>query len=104
MPTLIPTLTPPILKAGGVRRTPFGTIMTDDYVAAVGRLAYLWGWPLVNHVNRRNAFAKVSEPGRLGGVLPCAPIGHVGILYDYIDSAERFVTCPNQDTVYGAGL
>jgi hypothetical protein len=26
------------------------------------------------------------------------------MLYDYIDSAERFVTCPNQDTVYGAGF
>ncbi len=25
------------------------------------------------------------------------------MLTDYIDAAERFVTCPNQDTVYGAG-
>ena len=25
------------------------------------------------------------------------------MLTDYIDAAEHFVTCPNQDTVYGAG-
>src|SRR5208283_2977486 len=67
-------------------------------------MAYLWGWPLGNNSNRRAAFAKVPEPGRLGGVLPAAPTGYVGMLYDYIDSSERFVTCPNQDTVYGAGF
>lgn len=22
--------------------------MTEDYLRSVGRLAYLWGWPLVN--------------------------------------------------------
>jgi hypothetical protein len=81
-----------------------GTVMTKEYVATVGRLAYIWGWALVNNSNRRAAFAQVPEPGRLGGVLPAAPTGYVGMLYDYIDSAERFVTCPNQDTVYGAGF
>lgn len=87
-----------------VRGTPAGTVMTKEYAATVGRLAYLWGWALVNNSNRRAAFAKVPEPGRLGGVLPAAPIGYAGMLFDYIDAAERFVTCPNQDTVYGAGF
>jgi hypothetical protein len=81
-----------------------GTVMTKEYVAMVGRLTYIWGWALVNNSNRRAAFAQVPEPGRLGGVLPAAPTGYVGMLYDYIDSSERFVTCPNQDTVYGAGF
>lgn len=98
---IAPTSTTP---AAEVRGTPPGTVMTDAYVATIGRLAYIWGWPLVNNMNRRSAFAKVPEPGRLGGVLPCAPIGYAGMLYDYIDSSERFVTCPNQDTVYGAGF
>jgi len=26
--------------------------MTEDYIRSVGRLAYLWGWPLVNMRNR----------------------------------------------------
>jgi hypothetical protein len=86
------------------RGTPAGTVMTTEYVETVGRIAYIWGWALVNNSNRRSAFAKVPEPGRLGGVLPCAPTGYIGMLFDYIDSAERFVTCPNQDTVYGAGF
>jgi hypothetical protein len=35
-----------------VSGTPSGTVMTAEYVAAVGRMAYLWGWPLVNNLNR----------------------------------------------------
>ena len=33
-----------------------------------------------------------------------SPPGQVSMLTDYIDEKERFVTCPNQDTVYGAGF
>jgi hypothetical protein len=78
--------------------------MTKEYVGMVGRMAYVWGWPMVNQINRRASFAKAPEPGRLGGVLPIAPIGYVSMLTDYIQPDQRFVTCPNQDTVYGAGF
>jgi hypothetical protein len=91
-------------SATDIAGTPAGTVMTKEYVEAVGRLAYIWGWPLVNHYNRAAAFAKLPEPGRIGGVLPAAPLGYVSMLTDYIDEKERFVTCPNQDTVYGAGF
>ena len=84
--------------------TPSGTIMTSQYVSTVGASAYLWGWPMVNQINRRASFAKAPEPGRLGGVLPVAPVGYVGMLTDYIAPDQTFVTCPNQDTVYGAGF
>jgi hypothetical protein len=84
--------------------TPSGTVMTKEYVAMVGSSAYLWGWPMVNQINRRASFAKAPEPGRLGDVLPVAPVGHVGMLTDYIAPDQTFVTCPNQDTVYGAGF
>jgi hypothetical protein len=83
--------------------TPPGTVMTKAYVEAVGRLAYLWGWPLVNNLNRAMAVAKLPEPGRIGDVIPASPPGQISMLTDYIDAAEHFVTCPNQDTVYGAG-
>src|SRR6185312_3235988 len=72
--------------------TPPGTILPPAYIESVARMAYLWGWPLVNNLNRALGMKDVPEPGR------------ISMLTDYIDSAERLVTCPNQDTVYGAGF
>lgn len=97
-----PAAVPP--SATSIKGTPPGTVMTKEYVATVGRLAYIWGWPLVNNTHRRAAFSKVPEPGRLGDVLPVAPVGQIGMLTDYIRPEQHFVTCPNQDTVYGAGF
>ena len=34
--------------AAEVRGPASGTAMTTAYVQTVGRMAYLWGWPLVN--------------------------------------------------------
>jgi hypothetical protein len=50
------------------------------------------------------SLAKAPEAGRLGDVLPVAPVGHLSMLTDYIKPQQTFVTCPNQDTVYGAGF
>jgi hypothetical protein len=90
-------------SASQIAGTPAATVMTPEYVAAVGRFAYIWGWPLVNNFNRGAAAEKLPEAGRIGGVLPMAPPGSVSMLTDYIDEKQRFVTCSNQDTVYGAG-
>jgi hypothetical protein len=81
-----------------------GARMTDDYVRSVGRLAYLWGWPLVNMHNRLSIMEQVPAPGLLGGVVPAAPPGSAGMLRDYITPEERLVACPNQDVVYGFGI
>jgi hypothetical protein len=89
--------------ASDVAGTPPATVMTPAYVELAARLAYLWGWPLVNNLNRSMALKDLPEPGRIGGIVPAAPPGHISMLTDYIDAAQRFVTCPNQDTVYGAG-
>jgi hypothetical protein len=93
----------PPKSAVEIPRTPANTVMTKDYVETVGRMAYVWGWPLVNNYNRAERVKDLPEPGHLAGVLPVSPPGHVSMLTDYIDEKERFVTCPNQDTVYGAG-
>jgi hypothetical protein len=90
-------------SADEIKGTPPGTVMTKEYVEMVGRMAYVWGWPLVNNMNRAAALANLPEPGRIGGVVPVAPPGSISVLTDYIDAAEKFVACPNQDTVYGAG-
>ena len=81
-----------------------GAIIHPEYARAVGRMAYIWGWPMVNMINRRASITQAPQPGRLHGVLPVAPRGRVGMLSDYIDPGQNFVTCPNQDVVYGLGF
>src|SRR4029077_19868659 len=71
-----------------------GTALTKDYVQMVGRMAYVWGWPLVNSVNRSKAFAEAPEPGLLGGVVPVA-FNRNAMLTGYISPEEHFVACPN---------
>ncbi|MEU5060245.1 MULTISPECIES: DUF1254 domain-containing protein [unclassified Streptomyces] len=81
-----------------------GTLMSDAYLAAVGRVAYLWGWPLVNLHNRLRAMAQLPAPALLGGVVPGGPPGTIGMLYDYVQPQQRIVACANQDVVYGFGM
>jgi hypothetical protein len=86
-----------------------GTALTKEYVQMVGRMAYTWGYAMVNSHNRRAAFEYVTSqngnvPGWNGGVLPMAPIGMLSMLNDYIKPEQTFVACPNQDVVYGAGF
>jgi hypothetical protein len=76
----------------------------ESYVRAVARTAYIWGWPMVNMLNRRTRLTQARHPGRLGGVLPVAPQGQVGMLHDYIAPNQRFIACPNQDVAYGVGF
>jgi hypothetical protein len=80
-----------------------GTAMTRPYIQTVGRMAYVWGWPLVNAANRAVAFSKASEPGLLGGIVPVA-YNRLAMLTNYIAPEQRFIVCPNQDVVYGAGF
>src|SRR5215467_15239670 len=80
-----------------------GTEMTKSYVRTVGRIAYVWGWPLVDAANRAIAFSKAPEPGLLGGVVPVA-YNHLAMLTGYIAADQHFIACPNQDVAYGAGF
>jgi hypothetical protein len=84
--------------------TPPGTRMTPEYVAGVARVAYLWGWPMVNIHNRRIIMGKVPDMGYMGGIVPVAPPNQLAMLHDYVAPEERLVACPNQDVVYGFGL
>ena len=80
-----------------------GTAMTREYVQMVGRMAYVWGWPMVNMGNRSTAFSKLPEPGLIGGILPAAFNGAT-MLTDYVNPDQRAVACPNQDVAYGFGV
>lgn len=81
-----------------------GIMMHPDYARTIAQMAYVWGWPMVNMLNRRGRITQAPHPGLIGGILPTAPRGQVGMLHDYIEPSETFVTCPNQDVVYGLGF
>ncbi|MET4067353.1 hypothetical protein ABID58_002142 [Bradyrhizobium sp. S3.2.6] len=90
--------------ASQVTEPATGITMHPGYARTIAQMAYVWGWPIVNMMNRRAIFAQAPHPGHLNGVVPVAPTGQVGMLSDYVDPAETFVTCPNQDVVYGLGF
>ena len=77
--------------------------MTKGYVETVGRIAYLWGWPLVYVYNQRTALTNVPAPGLLAGALRVAPMNQVIMLTNYISPGETYIADPNQDVVYGLG-
>lgn len=81
-----------------------GAIMHNEYVKTVGRMAYVWGWAIVNSHNRRASITQAPEPGRLGGVVPVAPLNRLCMLNDYVEPNQSFVACPNQDVAYGLGM
>jgi len=91
-------------SAAAETEPPTGLLMHPGYAQVIARMAYVWGWPMVNMLNRDARITMAPYPGLLNGVLPVAPRGQVGMLHDYIDPAETFVTCPNQDVVYGLGF
>ena len=78
--------------------------MTPEYVATIARFAYVWGWPLVNNLNRALASRDLPAAGTRWWGDPRLTPGYVSMLTDYISADEHFVTCPNQDTVYGAAF
>jgi hypothetical protein len=81
-----------------------GIVMHPDYARTIAQMAYVWGWPIVNMINRRAAITQAPQPGHLNGVLPAAPRGQIAMLADYIEPSQTFVACPNQDVVYGLGF
>jgi hypothetical protein len=90
--------------ASQVTEPATGIVMHPDYARTIAQVAYVWGWPIVNMMNRRSTITQAPQPALLNGVLPISPRGHLAMLSDYIDPAETFVTCPNQDVVYGLGF
>ena len=75
--------------------------MTKASVQMMGRMAYVWGWPLVYVYNQRTELAKVPEKILLGGAMPIGPMNQVVMLTGYISPSETYMDIPNQDVVYG---
>ncbi len=92
------------ITVADVQMPATGIQMHPEYAKVIAQKAYIWGWPLVNMMNRSATITQAPRPGLLNGVLPVAPRGRVAMLSDYILPAQTFVTCPNQDVVYGLGF
>lgn len=90
--------------ASNVTEPATGVTMQPDYARTIAQMAYVWGWPMANMLNRNAKTTQAPRPGLVGGILPGAPRGQIGMLHDYIVPEETFVTCPNQDVVYGLGF
>ena len=75
--------------------------MTKASVQMVGRMAYVWGWPLVYVYNQRTELTKAPEQVLLDGAIPVGPMNKVVMLTNYISPHETFMDIPNQDVVYG---
>ena len=78
--------------------------MTPAYAHAVGRIAYIWRWPLVYVYNQRNELTKVPEALLLNNAVCVAPINQLAMLTDYANPAEKLIADPNQDLLYGLGF
>jgi hypothetical protein len=77
--------------------------MTKEYVQMMGRMAYVWGWPLAYVYNQRTELTKVPEPLLLNNAIPIAPMNQVIMLTGYVNPAETYIADPNQDVVHGLG-
>ena len=75
--------------------------MTKASVQMVGRMAYVWGWPLVYVYNQRTELTKAPEKVLLDGAIPVGPMNQVVMLTNYISPSETYMDIPNQDVVYG---
>jgi hypothetical protein len=71
-------------EVSGPAPGPFAT----PYVQAVGRMAYVWGWPLVYVYDQRNELTKVPEALLLDNAVPVAPMNQLAMLHDYVNPAE----------------
>ena len=73
---------------------------TKAYVQMVGRMAYIWGFPLAVYFNQRAIHENISETIMVNGV-PLGPLNQVAMFHDYVNPSERSLGDPNQDVVYG---
>ena len=68
-----------------------GNTMTKAYVQFVGRMAYMWGYPMVNRTQSPRGVCARARAGLLGGV---APVGFLQMLTDYLKSEQTFIVSP----------
>ena len=80
-------------------------LANEEYVSALARVVYYWGYPAVDGFGRTNMWEIMKAgPGAMLGLMPGAPMNTTGCLADYMSPTQRWVVTPNMDTIYGAGF
>src|SRR5215831_5791293 len=77
----------------------------EEYVEALARVVYYWGYPAVDVMGRTSQWAIMKDgPGTMAGIFPAGPVNTSGCLADYMPPTQRVVVTPNNDTIYMSGL
>lgn len=80
-------------------------LANQDYVQALARVVYYWGYPAVDMFGRTSMWELMKAgPGLMFGVGPGAPVNVSGCIAGYLPPAQRIVVTPNNDTFYGAAF
>jgi hypothetical protein len=80
-------------------------LANDEYVEALARIAYYWGYPAIDVMTRTSQWQLMKQgPGAIAGVFPGGPVNTSGCLGDYMSPAQRMVVTPNNDTIYASGF
>src|SRR6516164_5113516 len=80
-------------------------LANQEYVEALARLVYYWGYPAVDVMTRTGQWETMKQgPGAVLGVFPGGPVNTGGCLSDYMAPSQRMVVTPNNDTIYMSGF
>src|SRR5262249_31814179 len=80
-------------------------IANDEYVEALARIVYYWGYPAIDVMTRTSQWELMKDgPGAVLGVFPGGPVNTTGCLSDYMSPSQRMVVTPNNDTIYSTGF
>jgi hypothetical protein len=80
-------------------------LANEDYVKALARIVYYWGYPAVDVMTRTGQWQTMKDgPGALLGLFPGGPVNTGGCLSDYLPPPQRMVVTPNNDTIYMSGF
>jgi hypothetical protein len=80
-------------------------LANEEYVEALARLIYYWGYPAVDMFGRTSMWDLMKDgPGLMFGVGPGAPVNVSGCIADYLPPTQRIIVTPNNDTFYGAAF
>ncbi|MCF6204950.1 MAG: hypothetical protein L3J59_14985 [Methylococcaceae bacterium] len=51
-----------------------GAPLSPAYMESLGRMAYIWAWPIINMNSRHTMFSQAPESVLFGGLLPIGQI------------------------------
>lgn len=90
-----------LARSGGVP----ARIANEDYVDALARVVYYWGYPAVDMYGRTSMWELMADgPGLMFGIGPGAPVNTHGCIANYLPPTQRIIVTPNNDTFYGVSF